>query len=163
MNFSIQPTIVHRQQELPMSCGAASIAMLFGVEEKLIRKEVGTNSTGTPWHGVLSFFKRINLNVEMVDINQSYFDAIDNLITLSYKFPIYSGATYLAKNQKRGRPCKRVHAALIADGMIYDPAEDREIGGEAYIKTFNKELIFDSIIIIDQERPNFLRNCRERY
>jgi alanyl-tRNA synthetase len=52
---------------------------------------------------------------------------------------------------------------IIADGMVYDPAEDREMSGEEYIKTFNKELIFKSIIVIDQERPNFLKNSRERY
>ena len=161
--FTIQPVIAHRRQELWYSCGAASVAMLFGAKEELIRKEVKTKSEGTSEREVVSFLKRNGLTVHVVDLDQNYFDSIENLITLSYKFPIYSCATYLWKNKGVGRPIKRVHAALIADGMVYDPAEDRERCGEEYIKTVNKKLTFNSIVIVEQERPNFLKNSRERY
>lgn len=161
--FTIQPKIKHRSQETAYSCGAAAIAMLFGAEEKLIRKEVKTKSTGTPSEGVLEFLDRVGLRGIEVRIEQSYFQSIDDLMTLSYKFPIYVCETWLWKNVGVGRPVKGVHAVLIADGMIYDPAQDREMIGEEYIKTFNKGLTFNYIIIIDQERPNFLKNSRERY
>ena len=161
--FTIQPKIVHRRQELNYSCGAAAVAMLFDAKEELIRKEVNTRVSGTRTLEVLEFFNRINLKTEWIHFNQSYFDLIENLITISYKFPIYSSATYLWKNRGVGRPITRHHASLIADGMIYDPSEDRERCGEEYIKTFNKGMTFNSIVIIDQERPNFLKNSRERY
>jgi hypothetical protein len=154
----IQPKITHRRQQLPYSCGAASIAMLFGADEKTIRKEVKTRASGTDPCNVLEFLSRNHLCPHLVFLGEHYGKVIHDLIQTSLKFPIYACATYKDRVFKKGRDRTRHHAVLICDGLVYDPAEEREMSGEAYEKVFNKSLLFNSIIIIDSERPNFLRN-----
>jgi hypothetical protein len=154
----IQPKIIHRRQELQYSCGAASIAMLFGIKEELARKEVETRVSGTSADNVSDFLSRSNIKHHWVVINEDYYKFIETLTQTSRKFPIYACAEYRDKYFSKGRDRKRSHAVLIADGLIYDPSENREMCGESYEKVFNKSLVFNTLIIIEEERPNFLKN-----
>lgn len=153
--------IVHSHQEKPYSCGAASIAMLFGRPESVIRKEIKTDSNGTCSYNVCEFLKRHNLTTHRITISESYRDSIANLITFSYKFPLYVCGVFKDRFYTKGRDKTRHHAILIADGMVFDPAESREMSGEAYEKVFNKSLVFDEVVIIEVERSGFIRNFGE--
>jgi len=153
-----QPKITHRRQQLPYSCGAASIAMLFGADEKTIRKEVKTKASGTASYNVSEFLNKTGITHHYVTLNQDYHDSISNLIKTSLKFPIYVCGEFKDRHFSKGRDRKRNHAILICDGMVFDPSEEREMSGESYEKVFNKSLVFNTLIIIEQERPNFLKN-----
>jgi len=153
--------ITHLRQEKPYSCGAACIAMLFNKSESVIRKEIKTDSGGTNTYDVCDFLKRNNLIYYRISINQSYGDSIQNLINTSYKFPLYICGEFRDRFHVKGRDNLRHHAILIVDGHVYDPAEPREMSGEAYEKVFNKALVFNDIIIIENERPNFIKNFSE--
>lgn len=159
--FKVQDRITHRRQEKGFSCAAAAVAMLLGENESKIRPLVGTTSEGTHIVNVHNFLIKNELVSQLVSIKENYFKLLDDLILWSYKFPIISSATYRSKGQKRGRPITRHHAALIVDGMVYDSSENKEMTLEAYISTFNKELVFNSLVIVESERPNYLKNMRE--
>ena len=150
--------ITHRRQEKPYSCAASSVSMLFGMEEKIVRKELKTTRLGTEMCSIEKFLKRNNVIFNAVTINEDYWNIFSNLITLSLKFPVISSANYKDKYSKKGRD----HAVLICDGKIYDPSEDREMCGESYEKTFSKSLIFNYLIIIDDERDGFLKAFRNQ-
>jgi hypothetical protein len=154
----IQPKITHRRQQLPYSCGAASIAMLFGADEKIIRKEVKTKASGTKTDSVCDFLSRQGLKYHWVCINEDYYKAMENLAKTSFQYPIYACGEFKDRHFSKGRDRKRNHAILICDGMVFDPSEEREMTGESYEKVFNKSLVFNTLIIIEQERPNFLKN-----
>lgn len=159
MRFNVADKIAHRRQETGYSCGAAAVAMLLGQPEKLIRPLVNCNRDGTHNHDVLSFLKKY-FTCHYVHLHADYYDAIEKLTSLSLKYPFYCSATYLWKNPGPGRPITRYHASVFADGYIYDPAEPREIETVAYESTFNKKLTINSIIIVEAERPNFLKNFK---
>lgn len=159
--FKVQDRIIHRRQEKGFSCAAAAVSMLLGENESKVRLLVGTTATGTKMVNIHNFFKLYGIKSHFIQFEQNYFDAMENLIRLSYQFPIVSGATYLSKNVKVGRPVTRHHAAIISDGLVYDSAENKELTLEAYISTFNKELIFKELIVVESERPNYLKNMRE--
>lgn len=156
--MKIQPKIIHRRQELEYSCGAASIAMLFGMDEKTIRKEVNTRANGTKTDDVCDFLFRQGLKHHWVCINEDYYRVMENLARTSFQYPIYACGSFRDRFFEKGRDRKRSHAVLICDGLIYDPSENREMCGESYEKVFNKSLIFNTLIIIEEERPNFLKN-----
>jgi ABC-type bacteriocin/lantibiotic exporter with double-glycine peptidase domain len=154
----IQTKITHCRQQLPYSCGAASIAMLFGADESVVRKEVGTKSSGTSAVSVSNFLNKTGITHHYVSLNQDYHDSISNLIKTSFKFPIYVCGEFKDRYFSKGRDRKRNHAILICDGMVFDPSEERAMSGESYEKVFNKSLIFNTLIIIEEERPDFLKN-----
>jgi hypothetical protein len=132
--------------------------MLFGMEEKTVRKELKTTRFGTKMYSIEEFLKRNNITAHAVSINEDYWNIFSDLITLSLKFPVISSANYKDKFSKKGRD----HAVLICDGKIYDPSQDREMSGESYEKTFSKSLIFTYLIIIDDERDGFLKAFRNQ-
>jgi hypothetical protein len=156
--MKIQSKITHRRQQLPYSCGAASIAMLFGADEKTIRKEVKTRASGTNTDLVCDFLSRQGLKYHWVCINEDYYNAMPNLARTSFQYPIYACGSFRDRFFLNGRDRNRNHAVLICDGLVFDPSEEREMSGEAYEKVFNKSLVFNTLIIIEEERPNFLRN-----
>lgn len=158
MKYFVADSIVHRHQEKHYSCGAASVAMLLGLPESVVRPLVGCTSRGTHGFDVLNFLNRHVAPSHITFLNKDYYEVIDNLITLSLKFPIYCSGTYLWKNPGRGRPIIRHHASIMADGLIYDPGEAREVDGASYENTFNKKLTYNDIIIVEVERPKFLKN-----
>lgn len=157
----ILPKIIHRKQQLPYSCGAASVAMLFGEDEALIRKEVKTRTSGTKTDEVYSFLTRNGIKSHWVCINEDYYSAIQNLTLTSLQFPIFAAGSFKDRFFNKGRDRNRHHAVLICDGLIYDPSEEREMCGEAYEKVFNKSLIFTTLLVIDEERPSFVRNFQK--
>ena len=150
--------IIHRRQEKPYSCAASSVSMLFGMEEKILIKELKTTRHGTKMCSIEEFLKRNKIIFHVVSMNEDYWNLFSNLITLSLKFPVISSANYKDKYSKKGRD----HAVLICDGKIYDPSEDREMCGESYEKTFSKSLMFNYLIIIDDERDGFLKASRNQ-
>lgn len=153
--------IVHRRQELPTSCGAASVAMLFGEKEETIRVDLKTNSRGTHVYEISNFLKTKGFIHSWIKINKNYFDCIDDLIKTSLQFPLILCGEYRSHYNICGRDRIRNHAILIADGKVYDPGENREMSGEGYVQTFNKKLVFNDLIIIEKERPNFLTNFKK--
>lgn len=161
MRYNVADKIVHRRQEKEYSCGAAAVAMLLGLPESIVRPLVKCTSKGTHSENVYSFLKSNVAQCHMVYVGQDYYAAIQHLITLSTKFPLYVTGKYVWKNPGRGRPCVRHHASAFVDGMIYDPGENRAVPGECYESTFNRRLLFRNIIVIECERPNFLKNFRQ--
>lgn len=160
MKYTVATKVVHRHQELGTSCGAAAVAMLLGRPESEIRPLVHCTSHGTNNLDVLSFLGKHVAPCHYVTLHADYYDIIDDLIALSLKYPLYCSATYLWKNPGRGRPITRHHASIIVDGMVYDPGETREVDGASYETTFNKKLTYNHIIIVESERPDYLRNFR---
>ena len=160
MKFNVAASIVHRQQETNFSCGAASVAMLLGVPESIVIPLVGCNAKGTYDSEVLRFLQAGVAKSHMAFVNKEYHEVSANLERLSLMFPFYCSATYLWKNPGRGRPCVRHHASLWADGMIYDPSEDRETDVTSYERVFNKKLTIHRIVVVEVERPNFLKNFK---
>jgi hypothetical protein len=160
MKYTVATKVVHRHQELGTSCGAAAVAMLLGRPESEIRPLVHCTSHGTSNLDVLGFLSKHVAPCHYVNLHADYYDIIDKLIVLSLKFPLYCSATYLWKNPGRGRPVTRHHASIIVDGVVYDPAENREVDGASYETTFNKKLTYNHIIIVESERPNFLKNFK---
>ena len=150
--------ISHRHQEKPYSCVASAVSMLFGIEERIARKQLKTTRFGTNIHSIEDFLKINKIIFNTVSMNEDYWSVFSNLITLSLKFPVISSANYKDKYSKKGRD----HAVLICDGKIYDPSEDREMCGESYEKTFSKSLMFNYLIIIDDERDGFLKASRNQ-
>lgn len=151
--------ITHRRQEKPYSCGAASIAMLFNSPESLIRKEVKTRTSGTKTDNVCDFLSKCGIKYHWVCVNEDYYRFIDTLTQTSRKFPIYACASFRDRFYKTGRDRNRHHAVLISDGLIYDPSCNKPMSADEYESVFNKSLIFTSLIIIEDERPNFLKNA----
>lgn len=152
------PQITHRKQEKPYSCGAASIAMLFNAPESLIRSEVNTTSYGTSPFGVQNFLDKLEVTSFQIHLNKPYEECIADLAQTSFKFPIYCGSEYRDRYFVKGRDRERQHAILICDGLIYDPSCNKAMLPEEYLSVFNKSLTVKHIIIIDSERPNFLKN-----
>ena len=79
---------------------------------------------------------------------------------ISFHYPIITSGEYKSRYNNKGRDRLRRHSSLIADGMIYDPAETRENDIESYEHTFNKSLNINAILIIELERPNFGRQTK---
>ncbi len=161
MKYAVADSIVHRHQELTTSCGAAAVAMLLGKPESEIRPLVHCTSHGTSNLDVFDFLSKNVAPCHYVLLHADYYDIIDKLMALSLKYPIYCSATYLWKNPGRGRPITRHHASIIVDGKIYDPGESREVDGASYESTFNKKLTYNHIIVVEAERPRFLKNFRQ--
>jgi len=154
----ISDSITHRSQQKQYSCGAACISMLLNVSEDSIRKSIKTTIKGTKSENVSEFLKSLNINHHRVYLKKSYNEIIDDLIRISFQFPLYLSGTYLWNNKGRGRPITRHHASLFCDGYIYDPAEHNKLSGESYRHTFNKSLIFNEMILIEEERSGFIKN-----
>lgn len=151
--------ITHRKQEKSYSCGAASIAMLFNQREELIRAKLNTtNANGTRIWSVSNYLKEIGINSFLISLDKTYQECAADLIQTSYQFPIYCASEYRSRYFVKGRDEVRRHAMLICDGLIYDPAENKEMIPEEYLSVFNKSLIINSIIIIDCERPDYIKN-----
>ena len=161
MQFKIQPKINHRRQEKSYSCGAAAIAMLFGANEAEIRKEVKTDSNGTHDYDVYQFLKRVGLECHQIHLKENYYKFAETLKNLSFKFPIYAGSSYRDRYYVKGRDRNRQHAILICDGLFYDPSEKKGLTFESYESVFNKSMIINHFIIIDEERPDYLKNIRK--
>jgi hypothetical protein len=153
--------IRHFHQQKHYTCGAATIAMLFGISEVEACKLVKTTSSGTNMMNVCSFLKECGVTFQHVFFGQDYQDSIDNLVKLSFKFPIYISGEFRDKFFKKGRERVRHHAIAIVDGKVYDPSEQRELEGESYRAVFNRSLKFKSIIIIEEERPDYIKNFSE--
>ena len=94
--------ITHRRQEKPYSCAASAVSMLFGMEEKIVRKELKTTRFGTKMYSIEEFLKRNNITAHAVSIHEDYWNIFSNLITLSLKFPVISSANYKDKFSKKG-------------------------------------------------------------
>lgn len=159
MKFKVADVLTHHRQEKPFSCGAAAVAMLLGQAESTIRPLVNCKTSGTANGDVFRFLNQ-SFVCHSVELNADYYDVVNSLTSLSLKFPFYCCATYLWKNPGRGRPVTRHHASAFADGLIYDPSEFREIEIGSYESTFNKKLTIRSIIILEVERPKFLKNSK---
>ena len=158
MKFNVADTIVHRHQETGYTCGVAAVAMLLGVRENDLKGHLRWTVKGTCNHDVYRFLNNHVAKSHYVHLNEDYYNIIERLTTLSLQYPFYCSGTYLWKNPGRGRPITRHHASLFADGMIYDPAEYREVDPASYETTFNKRLTFRTIIIVEVERRGFLKN-----
>lgn len=161
MKFTVADKIIHRNQETEYSCGAASIAMMLGIQESLAISLVKCNKSGTNSDNVLSFLNNSVAKSHLVYIKKNYHEIIDDLISISLKYPIYCVGKYYWKNPGPGRPMMRCHACLIADGKIYDPSENKAVDAKSYEYVFNKRLTFERLIIVDVERPNYLNNFRK--
>ena len=150
--------ITHHKQEKSYSCGAASIAMLFNQREDIIRAKLNTDSNGTNNFSVLNFLQSIDINGFLISLNKSYHECSTDLIQASYQFPIYCASEYRDRYFIKGRDRIRYHAMLICDGLIYDPAANKEMCAEEYLSVFNKSLVINNALIIDCERPNYIKN-----
>ena len=162
MNFNVADNIVHRHQQKPYSCGAAATAMLLGVAESISRPLVQCTAEGTYMRNIHQFLdSELRVKSHLVSLHEDYYDIIDDLVVLSLKYPVLCSATYLWKNPGAGRPITWHHASIMADGVIFDPGEYRGVSGESYENTFNRKLTYREIIIVEAERPNFLKNFEQ--
>lgn len=155
--------IIHKRQEKSFSCGAAAFAMLFGISEDMARKACKTDSDGTSNVNIFRAIKDTGLNANYVNLNNSYDEMMNDLISLSHHFALYMSGTYRTgakEGKSRGRDRIRRHAILLADGMAYDGGENRACPIDCYAHTFGKSLIFDCMIIIDEERPNYGKSTK---
>jgi len=146
-------------QEKPYSCGAACISMLFNISEKEARKLCGTTVRGTDSLGVNDFLRLSRITHHEIRINQDY-RQLSWLEPLSCHFPLYLSCQFNSTSVKN-RPLKRHHAVLAANGMLYDPSELRECPIDAFEHTFNKSMVIRSIILIEEELPDWRKRLAE--
>ncbi len=152
--ITIRPTPIHCMQEKSYSCGAASFATIFNVDEATARKLCGTKADGTHDYRVLNAIKNnTNLNAHLVNIQKDYKECFW-LETLSQRYPLYMGCEFISQG-KRGRPSVRSHAIVAAKGLFLDPSEPRECVQSGFEHTFNKKLVIRSMIVIDYELPGW--------
>lgn len=157
----IQATIQHKRQEKQYSCGAASYAMLLGIPEEQARKEVKTRYNGTFTNNVVKALQDRGLSVHHLTTGMDYFEHMDSIRMLSYRWPLYLSCVFVTRYSKKGKATTRHHAIVAADGMFYDPSENQPVPVEAFAHTFNKKLEIRAIVLIEEERPNFLQNMRD--
>ena len=167
--LKVPEQIKFKHQEKRWSCGAAALAMIFGVDEAWMRKLVKTNSEGTAlWDVVAGLVDEkvachsIILGSEFNDVDQTSGLLIRDIIEkLSRRYPLYLGCTFVS-NCGRGRDSHRHHAVAVVDGMIYDPSEDCAVPVDAFEHTFSKRLEIGSLVLIEQERPLVNENAELR-
>ncbi len=152
--ISIRPFPKHCCQERHYSCGAASFAMIFNVDEATARTVCKTDAKGT---ADLDVFRAIRDNTSVIPhhivIRKDYRELFW-LETLCQRFPLYLSCTFISQG-KKGRPNNRHHAVVASRGMILDPSEVRECPLSAFTHTFNKSLIINAMIVLDYELPGW--------
>ncbi len=141
-------------QEKSYSCGAASFATIFNVDEVTARKLCCTDKDGTHDYRVLNAIKNnTNLNAHLVSIEKDYKECFW-LEMLSQRYPLYLGCEFISQG-KRGRPSTRHHAIVAAKAAFYDPSESKTCPMDCFEHTFSKKLIIRSMIVIDYELPGW--------
>lgn len=156
----IAASIQHKRQEKKYSCGAACYAMLLGISEEQARKEVKTRYTGTFSGNVVKALEARGLIAHHLTAGMDYFTHMDSIRMLSYRWPLYLACAFVSRHSKKGKATTRHHAVVAADGMFYDPSENQACPVEAFAHTFNKRLEIRDIILIEEERPDYLENMR---
>lgn len=150
--------ITHKRQETPYSCGAASFAMLFNMDESIARRLVKCKKTGTNMGNVCNALDGMGVKYHLVNIDEDFRSYKNFLKYNSIRWPLYLSCVYKDRFYVKGRDSIRHHAIAIADGMIYDPSENQVEPVDCYEHVFNKSLVIKQIIIIEQERNDFIKN-----
>jgi hypothetical protein len=160
MSYVIAENIRHRKQELDSSCAAASLAMIFDSPEALFRKEVKTRSDGTKITDIVSFLKRNSIPHFFVKFPEkiNYDSYINDLVNVSFQFPILISGIFSNKVKGPGRPSVQHHACVLSDGLFYDPSGMNPVDSKAFRSVANYKILFSSMIIFDSERPHFIKN-----
>jgi hypothetical protein len=123
--------------------------MLTGLSHEESIRLCKTKKSGTFSHHVVNALNEIGIKNHIVYLND-LFEKLWWLKNCSLHFPIYVAGEFIS-NSGRGRNSHRHHAFAIYNGMIYDPSEDVELDYDCNKHTFNRELVIQSIIILDKE------------
>lgn len=150
--------ITHKHQEKRYSCGAASIGMLFDIPEADARKLVKCRATGTSLSNVCEALDKNGVEYNTFSVEKDFVLYKDFLAYNSIKWPLYVCGVYRDRYYLKGRDSIRHHAIAIADGFIYDSSEGQEVPVDCYEHVFNKLFYINTILVIDQERPDFKKN-----
>ena len=150
--------INHLHQDKDYNCAPTAVAMLLGRSVSECEKICQTKKSGTSDFNVSTALRLLKINHYLVlPRDLDYIAEASNLGKLSCKFPLYVSGTFKDKS-RRGRDRVRHHAFIVADGNVYDPSESAPLPVESYAHIFTRSLTLRTLIVIDEERPNFLKN-----
>ncbi len=150
--------IVHQRQNKDYNCGATALAILLNRSQEEAEIICQTNCKGTDTRDVVYALKLLKIPHFYQTLDLNFLTEMNFLDALSRKWPLYLTGHYKDRFHKKGRDRERHHAVAVADGVIYDPSYDEPIPIEAYPAVFNKSLQLTEIIVIDEERPDYLKN-----
>jgi len=156
----VQKQLKHQQQIRNYNCASASLAVLLGKTQEETAFLCETRTSGTHMSNVAKALRELGSIVYDCYINQDFLEYSGFLEALSYKWPLLISGEFHSRYYKSGRDSVRHHACAVADGMIYDPSEPTPLPVQAYGHTFTKYLTLIEMIIIEEERPFYLRSSK---
>ena len=142
--------MIHFKQKTPVTCGSACYRILIShfelISEKQAVDEVGTTKSGTYAFDVLNAFKKRKLDASLVHLGISFKEYSHWLDLNSKNRLLYLTCDFISGKTKYQH---RYHAIACSNGMIYDPGEDRPCPIDCFWDCFHKDLIINSMIMID--------------
>ena len=160
--MQVKGEILHIKQNDSYSCGAIALSVLLGISLEAAQRECKTTKTGTSMVNISAALSKRGVNNHLVQINKDWNECLEDLLANSFRFPMILDYSRRGRYFEKGRDKMNEHAIVLADGLAICGGKDSAIPIRVFSYSNTKSILVRQIIIVDCERPNYLRNWLDK-